>query len=120
MAWINKPQRKIKDNSERKKLRMKLYNDAYYRSVRDQYMMSHPLCEDCMNMQIENEDGTTKEKITAAVDLHHINSPFAYGLNENERYARLIDESNLIALCKFHHSQRHAPKGQKNEWRKFF
>ena len=69
MAWINKPQRKIKDNSERKKLRMKLYNDAYYRSVRDQYMMSHPLCEDCMNMQIENEDGTTKEKITAAVDL---------------------------------------------------
>lgn len=120
MAWINKPEKKKKDNSDRKKLRMKMYNDAYYRAVKDKYMMSHPLCEDCMNIQIENEDGTKKEKITAAVDLHHLKSPFAFGINEEERYSRLIDESNFIALCKFHHSQRHAPKRCKNEWRKFF
>lgn len=120
MAWINKGVKKKKDNSERKKQRMKMYNDAYYRQVRDNYMRNHPLCEDCMNMQIENEDGSKKEKITPSIDLHHLQSPFAYGLNENERYARLIDTSNFIALCKFHHSQRHAPKGQKNEWRNYF
>lgn len=120
MAWINKGVKKKKDNSERKKQRMKMYNDAYYRQVRDNYMRNHPLCEDCMNIQIENEDGQMKEKITAAIDLHHIKSPFAYGLSEEERYARLIDTSNFIALCKYHHSQRHAPKGCKNEWRKFF
>lgn len=120
MAWINKGVKKKKDNSERKKQRMKMYNDAYYRQVRDNYMRNHPLCEDCMNMQIENEDGTTKEKITAAVDLHHIKSPFEYGLDDKERYARLIDESNFIALCKHHHMMRHAPKGCKNEWRNYF
>jgi hypothetical protein len=120
MAWINKVVKKKKDNSDRKKQRMKMYNDAYYRQVRDNYMRNHPLCEDCMNMQIENEDGSKKEKITPSIDLHHLQSPFAYGLNENERYARLIDESNFIALCKFHHMMRHAPKGCKNEWRKFF
>lgn len=120
MAWINRPERKKKDNSDRKKQRMKMYNDAYYREVRNEYMRNHPLCEDCMNIQVENEDGTKREKITPSIDLHHLKSPFQYGISEEESYKRLVDTSNFIALCKFHHSQRHAPKGCKHEWRKFF
>ena len=53
--------------------------------------MAHPLCELC------EEEG----RVVAAVDVHHIHSPFVEGME----YA--LDAFNLLSLCKECHGRIH-------------
>lgn len=53
--------------------------------------MAYPLCELC------EKEG----RVVAAVDVHHIHSPFAEGM----QYA--LDVFNLLSLCKECHGRVH-------------
>lgn len=99
MPKINKPQRK-KIFSERKetdmrKLRKEAYQNTTWRKLRNTYLKQHPVCEKCLE----------KGKITPAEDVHHIRSPFRNG---EVNYGLLLDDKNLMSLCKTCHGEIHA------------
>lgn len=88
---IKKPQ------SYRKQQRQSMYSKTEYRKLRDWYYQCHPLCEDCQRIGL----------ITQARDIHHIMSPYDQNISPAESYRRLMDENNLVALCRYHHNLRH-------------
>jgi len=99
MPVINKPQRK-KIFSERKetdmrKLRKEAYQNTTWRKLRNTYLKQHPICEKCLE----------KGKITPAEDVHHVRSPFRNG---EVNYGLLLDDKNLMSLCKTCHAKIHA------------
>jgi len=67
-----------------------------WQKIRDRYIASHPLCEDCL------EAGRT----TPAAEVHHM-LPLGHGDTH--------DASNLRALCKPCHSRQSAVDGDR--WR---
>ena len=81
MPTIYKPKRKSR-NSDKSKLRAKLYSDTQYRKIRDSYYQCHPLCEKCLK---------EKKKTVPAVDIHHKISPFQGDMKIEERYNLLRD-----------------------------
>lgn len=87
-----------RNKSDKEKLRIRLYNKAAWKKLRQAYLMQHPLCEMCL------EDSKV---ITSSSDVHHIQSPFDEGLTDVERIGLLLDASNLMALCKYHHGLLH-------------
>lgn len=110
MPFIKKlPKRKKTNNnrkrnkSDKEKLRVKLYNKSAWKKLRLGYLISHPLCEKCID----------EDKVTSATDVHHINSPFDDGLTEAERLGRLLDPNNLQALCQYHHGMTHRNQQKK-------
>lgn len=77
-----------------RELRRKAYNNTTWRKLRDLFLKEHPICQDCV----------AKGKITPAVDIHHLRSPFKGG---EVNYGLLLDYNNLAALCKECHAERH-------------
>lgn len=65
------------------------YASKEWRHFRKMYLFLDPMCADCAR----------EGRVELAVDLHHIVSPM-------QRWAMRIDETNMIALCKSHHSRR--------------
>ena len=104
MPTINKKQIQIHYlKKEKNKERHTLYNNSQWRKLRKIYKESHPLCEECLKNDI----------IKTADDIHHIKSPFDPNISEMEKWQRLLDYSNLMALCKACHGKIHANQ-QKN------
>ncbi len=102
MPYIYKP-KKSKQVSDNKLLRRKLYNNKRWRKLRDAFLMEHPICERCGGL---------------ATDCHHLSSPFDDGLTDIERIGRLLDASNLQALCKTCHGIIHGKKITPNDEQK--
>lgn len=96
MPTINKPKPKP---SARRKERQQLYQMKQWRDLSQYFRMMHPMCQIC-------------EK-NVAEHVHHINSPFDYGLSEVEKIARLLDTDNLMALCHECHNRLHQEKNSK-------
>lgn len=96
MPTIYKPKRKSR-NSDKSKLRAKLYSDTQYRKIRDWYYQCHPLCELCLK----------NKKTVPSMDIHHKISPFQGDISMEERYNLLRDENNFIALCRKCHEKIH-------------
>lgn len=74
----------------------KLYNSSKWTKTRNWYISTHPFCEDCLH----------QGKASAAVEVHHIR-PFRSGLTPEKQIDLLLDENNLISLCKECHLLRH-------------
>ena len=82
---------------------MKSYSEAFYKSkawqnCRNSYMKSvGHLCEDCLK----------QGKIVPAEEVHHI-----VWLNESNIHDPnvTLNWSNLVALCREHHRQRHGAR----------
>ena len=83
--------------SYRKQQRQSMYSKAEYRKLRDWYYQCHPICEDCAKL------GLT----TPSRDIHHVMSPYDPNISPAESYRRLMDENNLVSLCRYHHNLRH-------------
>ena len=83
--------------SYRKRQRQSMYSKSEYRKLRDWYYQCHPICEDCQRIGL-----TTPSK-----DIHHVMSPYDPNISPAESYRRLIDENNLVSLCRYHHNLRH-------------
>ncbi len=75
---------------------MKVYNDRRWKTLRDEHMRAHPLCEIC-EMQ---------GQIRPAQEVHHVNS-FQNGGNKEERDLLAFQPNELLSLCKFHHRECH-------------
>ena len=104
-----------RNKTEKEKLRVRLYNNKKWKALRSGYLISHPLCEVCLD----------EGKVTPATDVHHINSPFDDGLDEAERIGRLLSPTNIMALCRTCHGRLHYNKqlgenynGNKNKIKK--
>lgn len=119
MPYINKPKKgsnmRCKPQKRgRSAMVAKIYANPLWRKLRLSYIQQHPLCEDCLDPNIENEDGNKGKKITSATEIHHI-TPILNGNNELEMMDLAFDENNLRALCEYHHHRTHNTMRKKNE-----
>ena len=80
----------------------KYYNSKYWLKLRNSYIVSHPLCEECIK----------KDIITPAEHVHH-KKEFLSGTSEEERWSLLLDESNLMSVCAKCHHKLHNSKIKK-------
>lgn len=101
---LKKTKKKNNNHSETemRKLRQKAYQNPAWRKMRNTFIKEHAICADCLN----------KGKVTASEDVHHIKSPFKDGIIN---WNLLLDYTNLVALCKSCHADRHnSDKGWKS------
>lgn len=104
MAYIDLPPRK-KHKSGRKRLDIsKAYNT--YRPVRMAYLAKNPLCQDCLNPNIVNENGITETRIKRGEEVHHIR-PLTTAKTESQMFKLATDMNNLKTLCHWHHLYEH-------------
>lgn len=90
-----KPKSTEHKDTDMRKLRAEAYNNTAWKKMRETYLKSHPICEECLK----------KGKITPATSVHHIKSPFKKG---EVSYALLLDYSNLESVCHECHGEIHA------------
>lgn len=83
--------------SARRKQRQSLYQLKQWRELSKWYRMEHPICEVC------ERDG----RLTPTDHIHHILSPFDWGLCKQEIMVRLLDPENLMAVCQECHQKLH-------------
>lgn len=92
--------KKIKPKpSPRRIERQKLYQMKQWRDLSEWFRMNNPMCQICGKNVAEH--------------VHHINSPFDYGISEVEKISRLLDPENLMALCAECHNKIHQEKNSK-------
>lgn len=101
MPWISK--RRIAPKTDNVSTNKKhsdswghYYQNRQWKKLRDWYMLTHPLCEDCL---FEGRSVPSEE-------CHH-KIPFGSASTEEEQMRLLLDETNLVALCHMHHKKRH-------------
>lgn len=103
MPTINKPPRKPKstfhNETARRELRKKAYNDSRWRKVRQTYLQTHPLCEECLR-----EGKVYAGTLDDPLQVHHKKSPFQNG---TINYDLLLDDHNLETICSRHHALKH-------------
>ena len=97
MPTIPRLRDKKRPQSYRKQQRQSMYSKAEYRKLRDWYYQCHPICEDCQRIGL----------LTPSKDIHHVMSPYDPNISPAESYRRLMDENNLVSLCRYHHNLRH-------------
>lgn len=104
--------------------RQKYYNTSMWHELRKLKLEEQcGLCQDCLDPNTVNEDGSYGERLTQATDVHHLMSFAEKGLSEAERHKRFCDIDNLVCLCRWHHLLRHGlikdrnVKGNNNEKR---
>ena len=95
MPTLKKQTKVYKVRQINKENRTDIYYSKRWRKLRLSYIMANPLCEICLALG----------KTTPAVDIHHKDSFTNYtGIM---RLQKAYDYTNLIALCKEHHSYLH-------------
>lgn len=73
-----------------------LYRLKEWKTLRDNYIAVHPLCEECMMFN----------KTTPATEVHHI-IPFSHGKSEESMMRLLLSWDNLKAVCHSCHKKLH-------------
>ena len=87
-------------SDERHKERQKVYQSKRWKELREYMVQKYPLCQDCLK----------EGRLTPTEEIHHLKSPFAKGLTEEEKERRAYDPENLVALCRQCHIKRHHPE----------
>jgi len=83
---------KTHTSKKNNKVHAAVYNTDTWRKLRINYLMVHPICEQCKN--------------TLAIDVHH-KTELSTATNELEMKRLGFNESNLMALCKDCHKTIH-------------
>lgn len=98
MPFIERPKKKVRIQQPYKHERKSApyYNTKQWVNLRDWYIKRNPLCECCL------EQG----KVTPATEVHHV-QPFLQGITDEERWALLTDEDNLMSVCNKCHKELH-------------
>ena len=95
--------------------RQRFYNTSMWHELRKLKLEEQcGLCQDCLDTNTINEDGTYGEKLTLATDVHHLMSFAEKGISDAERQKRFCDIDNLVCLCRYHHLLRHGIIKDKN------
>lgn len=95
MPTIYKPKRQRPNDGKRGE-RMKIYNSARWRELRQLKFQQNPLCETCLKKGI----------IKPADDIHHIVS-FMSTSDSIQRRFLAFDFDNLMSLCDECHQEIH-------------
>lgn len=98
MPTINRLSKKSNDknrNTEKRKLRMKVYQSEKWKDIKNAHLMQYPICQIC-----EKE---------LAEDVHHIQS---FMTNSGIDIEKAFDPSNLLSVCKKCHGKIHSPKNK--------
>lgn len=82
--------------SERHQERQKYYQNPMWVKLRNAYIKEHPLCQRCLLMN----------RVTPSRDCHHLVS-FMKGKTETEKLVLLLNENNIVALCRDCHNLVH-------------
>lgn len=89
--------RRVRKNKYKKDSQSaKYYGTRAWRDMRAHILMHRPLCEICLS----------ENRITPATEVHHI-LPFLRGVTDEQRWKLLLDESNLIPVCRECHQLIH-------------
>lgn len=83
------------------------YNSKGWKTLRNAYYCSHPLCERCLLKGISKQTD----------EIHHI-IPYLTGKTEDERWRLLLDPNNLQALCSQCHDEVHKQMKKANNIQK--
>lgn len=97
MTWINKNKTTLKKRDRNLDGGNKYYHSMSWRNLRVAYMRDHPLCERCL------EKGIAKP----AEEVHHIRF-FESGKTEQDKWFFLLNENNLMSVCRECHQKIHA------------
>lgn len=82
---------KTADQSEERKEGNRFTSNRRWRKLRALYLADEPLCHDCERIG----------RVTPAVEVHHI-------ISRRKRPDLAFDPTNLMGLCKPHHTARTA------------
>lgn len=93
---LNNKKNNYNRNTEKRKLRMKVYQSEKWKGIKNAHLMQYPLCQIC-----EKE---------LAEDVHHIQS---FMTNLGIDIEKAFDTSNLLSVCKKCHGKIHQPKKKK-------
>ena len=93
---------KEKDDRRNKKWNT-FYQDHRWKRLREWYMATHPLCEECL----------FEGRSVPAEHCHH-KIPFSTGDSTEDKFRLLLDPDNLQALCVRHHQEKHIILNQSN------
>ena len=77
----------------------KLYNSKMWKRLRLWYLKNHPLCEECLKIDM----------LTPAAEVHH-KKEISSGKDIDEMLEILLDEKILESVCIFHHHLIHNQK----------
>lgn len=92
-----KKEKRIKETDKRDNLNHKaVYNTRTWRKLRLQFLMEHPLCQECLK----------EDKITSAIEVHHI-IPISSVSTIEEKKTLGFNWNNLKGLCDKHHKEAH-------------
>lgn len=102
MPTLNKPKKKqhiflpYKHNNQS----AEFYNTIQWKNLRSYYLRLNPLCECCRDHY---------DRVTPATEVHH-KIPFLRGKTDLERLDLLLDEDNLLSVCRKCHLEIHSGK----------
>lgn len=100
MPYINKAPKKEKTKRSRHSNQSyRYYHSRQWGLLRNWYITTHPLCEECLAMGIS----------TPADDVHH-KVEFLSGTDDAAKWELLLSVENLESLCKMHHQQIHGER----------
>lgn len=78
-----------KKKTRKENISQKYYNKTAWKVLRNSFIHDHPLCQLCL------QEG----KVTPAEHVHH-KVPFLTGTTEGDRLKLLLDQDNLMSLCR--------------------
>ncbi len=84
-----------------KNISAEFYGSVQWKNLRNRFIKEHPLCEHCL------EKGIVKP----TEEVHH-KIEFLKGKDEQEKWNLLLDEDNLLSVCRDCHMELH------NYWRR--
>jgi 5-methylcytosine-specific restriction protein A len=103
MPTLNLPPKKVKEykrtthSTKRDNVIHKaVYNTSDWKKLRLEYLIAHPLCENCIQNGI----------IESAIDVHH-KVPISQGVDLLEKRTIGLDWNNLKSVCKECHKKEH-------------
>ena len=100
MPYINKTPRKEKTKrSKHSNQSARYYNSHQWKLLRNYYITTHPLCEQCLANGISR----------SAEEVHH-QTEILSGKTDAERWQILLDETQLISLCRDCHMKIHGER----------
>lgn len=102
MPFLNKVKTKkvtTRRMTDKRKERMEIYNTQRWRTMRSNFLLMNPLCEECLK----------NGKTTPVDDIHHRVS-FMSTDDIVTRRALAFDYNNLVALCDSCHAKEHNPR----------
>ena len=99
MPYIKRPHKEKTKRSKHSNQSARYYNSHQWKLLRNYYITTHPLCEQCLANGISR----------AAEHVHH-RVEFMSGATDTDKWELLLDPLNLMSVCKSCHEKIHGER----------